>query len=243
MGDPLSDLSKRWRHARRAALRACVPSATQADPDDELLAKALASDPEGAAKQSFENSLLLGKGFVRHHGVVLEPSDLPELARAVDFPCLDGQWTELPDGEGLRLERSGCRLAALGPSACQYAYESVLGLVLGVTETIGVSRHHSGGCGGQGCVDVFHERLDSDNRYGPIPPAMGEVLARIQRSAKRFDSSAQVDFLGLSDGVLSYRVSGGMGHLSVSSLIERSVARHYPDLRVKERSPRAVLTT
>jgi hypothetical protein len=243
VGDPYAELGNRWRHARRAALRASVPGATDGDPDEKILAEALAADPEAAAKQSFENSLALGKGFVRHHSMVLEASDLPEVARALDYPCLQGRWSELPDGDGLRLERAGCPLASLGPHACRVAYESVLGLVLGVTETLGVSRHEAVTGGSASCVDVFHERLDSAVRFAPIPPEMGQILARIQRSTQRFDSSVQVSFLGLSEGVLLYRVTGGMGHLSVSGMVERSLARHLPGLRIKEHSPRAVITT
>lgn len=239
----LPELAERWRRARRAALREVVPGATGAEDDDQLLAQALARDDAGTLRKVFDKSQKLGDSFSRFFRIELTLDDLPEALARLSTPCAVGAWTAVPGEPALRLERPGCPVAALGGLACDFWREAVNGLVLGLGGEVRHARHASQGRGGASCIDVLYVNPQSPHRFGPIPAPMLEPLAGAARLAKRFDSRVEVEFLGLSEGVLYYqeRRRGCGSELSASTQLERALHRQFPDLVLRELSPRAVL--
>ncbi len=241
--EALKDLAPRFRHARRAALRSLLPEADGTESDDDLLAQALARDPVGAGKAVFDNSLKLGTAFARFYDKEFTLGELPEVLDALGVPCLGGVWRPA-EGEPARiLERAGCAGGALGPATCDWWREAIDGLVLGITGGIMHARHESVGHGDARCVDVVYVRPESPMRFGPIPPELRETLDRVCRLARVFDSTVQVNFLGISEGTLSYQAkkSGCGGGIAVSALVEREVHRRFPELALMDVSPRSVL--
>ncbi len=245
MSDPLEDLAARWRHARRSALRAGLPGSTSAESEEDLLSRALASSAEDAQKRAFDNSLRLGVGFARYFDKEFTLGELPDVLAALGAPCLVGEWRPASDGEpALFLERKGCPSASLGPSACDFWREAIDGLVLGITGGIRHSRHESKGHDDARCLDVVHVRPESPLRFGAIPSDVRAGLEGARRMARAFDSTVDVEFLGISQGTLFYQLNkaGCGGELSVKSLVEREVRRRFPRLDLREISPRSVLT-
>lgn len=241
----VDDLASRWQRARRAALRSCLPDG-DVDPDTraselELLARALRADAAAAEKAVFENSLALGRGFRRHHGVELTLGELPAVLPRLGLPCANGL-SRLAVGEpGLFLLRQGCEARGLGTAACSLYREAMQGLLLGLTRGLAHSRHGSVTHGDEVCLDVIHHE-GSALRYGAIPAEMQPVLDTLVRRLRAFDSTVSVELLGMTDGALHYRLSRGPNvQLNVQACFERSVRRRFPELRLHEASPRPVL--
>lgn len=211
--------------------------------DDLLLAAATAKDASRAQRRAFDHSLRLGRGFARTYGVELGLEELPQTLGMLDVPCLQGCWRAIDDDRALLLERDECPAARLGPNACDFFREASSGLVLGLTGGIRHARLESRGHGDARCIDLFHEDPESPLRFGTIPAAMRGDLARVRALARAFDSSAEVEFLGVSEGVLLYRLDRrtGASDVSVRGLVERAVSRRFPELSVREISPRPVL--
>ncbi|MBI2392334.1 MAG: hypothetical protein HYV09_22295 [Deltaproteobacteria bacterium] len=241
--EEISDLAARFRHARRAALRAVLADANEAESEETLLARALAeADSPKIERRVFENCLALGEGFARFYGATLSLADLPGVLPELDSPCLDGVFAVPGADPALTLLREGCSSPHNG-RVCSYWREAIQGLVLGVTGGVITARHESRGGGNERCVDVFHVDPLSPRRFGPIPDDARDALAAVHRLARAFDSSIDLDFLGINESVLHYRVRRRdlAGDFSVSALVERSVRRLLPHLSVREVTDRAVL--
>lgn len=237
----LQDLSERWRRARRAALLAVVATATADEAEEKLLAQALALDCESTLRKVFDNSLKLGDGFARFFRTELELEDLPTALAQLLTPCVSGTWAEAEAEAVLRLERDGCPFAAQGAAACDYWREAISGLVLGMSG-VRHARHASLGHGDASCIDVLYVIPESKHRFGPIPDELHEPLERAARLAKRFDSRIEIEFLGISEGVLYYHEKRGSSEISMAAQLERAIHRHFPNLALRELSPRPVLT-
>jgi hypothetical protein len=247
--DRTTDLGRRWQRARRAARAAEVPepSCSPSDVDDAaILIAAPAAAAAAAQRGVFDNSRRLGDGFRRFHGAELTLAELPmvlaQLA-AASATCLRGTWTQAPDEDTLLLERTGCPAGAGGPRSCDWWREAISGLVLGVTGGLRHARHCSVGHGADRCIDVFHVDPQSPRRYGPIPDDMRAQLAAVARSVAILDASCTVEFLGLSDDVLYYRLPTADcgGSVRGQPLVERSVRRRFPRVSLCEVTPRPVL--
>lgn len=245
----MTDLGRRWQHARHAALAAVLPAASSSsgDVDDAAILNAAPDDATAVAlRRVFDNSRRLGDGFRRFHGAELTLAELPlALAQvaATAATCLRGSWTQAPDEDALVLERAGCPAGAGGPRSCDWWREAVSGLVLGVTGGLRHARHCSVGHGADQCIDVFHVDPQSPRRYGPIPDDMRAQLSAVARSVAILDASCTVEFLGLSDDVLYYRLptAGCGGSVRGQPLVERSVRRRFPRVSLCEVTPRPVL--
>jgi hypothetical protein len=240
--DVFADLARRFAAARRSALCACVPESSVDEAEQDLVARALAHDAATAQRAMFDNCLHLGRGFRRFHGRVVALSELPALLPRLGLSCADGVFKRADDDAGLLLLRSGCAFRALGAGACDLYHEALHGLVLGLTDGLFHTRHASLGHGADACVDAFHPE-GSALRYGTIPANVREELDRIARLLREFDSSLSVEFLGINDGALHYRVSHGPHtQLSARTQVERHVRKRYPHLSVQEVSARPVMS-
>lgn len=237
--EALADLAGRWSRARCSALRAVV--AGRDGSEDDLLPIALATDAAQVHHRVFDNSLRLGGGFARLHGV-LAFADMPRALGAMRVPCLDGAWRCFDGEEALALARPGCPLGTSGAAACDYWREAIGGLVLGMTGGARHARHESLGRRGERCVDYFYVDPESPLRFGPLPESLGAELERVRRTARAFDGATTVRFLGVSEGVLLYRIdrAGCGGQLDVRAIVERAVKCRFPDLELREISPRSV---
>jgi hypothetical protein len=238
-----TDVALRWHHARRAALRAVVVEADGTESEDELLSRALARNADDANRKVFDNSLRLGLGFTRFFEKEFSLGELPSVLEELGVPCLAGAWNPVEDEPAITLERAGCPAGALGRATCDWWREAIDGFVLGITGGIRHARHASIGHGDGRCVDVLYVLPESQLRFGAIPSELHEGLERVRRMAKSFDSSVDVEFLGISEGTLLYQLkrSGCGGDLSMSSVVERDLRRRYPQLGLREISPRSVL--
>lgn len=191
----------------------------------------------------FDNSLRLGNGFRDHHQVALALPDLPlALSTLAEHgaPCLRGQWHVAEDDGAVVLERAGCPGACA--DVCDWWREAIGGLVLGVTGGLRHTRHRSLGHGDATCVDVIYRAAESPLRYGPIPDELRPELAAVARTAALIDSTCAVEFLGLSEATLFYRIapSARDGAVRGQPIVERSLRRRFPDLTPCEVSPRPV---
>jgi hypothetical protein len=246
----LHDLAGRWRRARRAALHAALgPEAASAlaapadgDPEAALVAAALAAAPEAALRGVFDHSLRLGEGFRRFFRLDVPLPDLVKVLPHLEVPCLGATWTRVDDPAYLAT-RAGCGAAGWHARACDYWREAIAGLVLGMTGGIRLARHESRGHGGTRCIDALYVHPQSPLRFGPIPDDVREGLEAVRRTARAFDSTYDLEFLGISENVLHYQPSrpDGAGAVGLASLVERAVRRRFPWLAVCDASPRSVL--
>ncbi|MBE2252380.1 MAG: hypothetical protein IAE78_22795 [Myxococcus sp.] len=233
----LADLERRWQHARLSALRG-VAGRRDDESEAALTERAFEVDAPEAARKTFENSLVLGKGFAR----VVAPvgfDEVPEVLGALKSPCHQGAWRAVDDEPGFVLERAPCGAPA---SVCDKWREAADGLVLGLTGDARSTRHRSGGRGDDTCVDVVYLAPDSPLRYGFIPEAMATGLAAVARFLNQMKGT-EVRFLGVSEGVLLYEldVDGCGGGPAVNELLSRAVKSRWPTLELRDVSPRAVL--
>lgn len=244
LAEAAADLGERWRRARAAALG--LPASPGA-PEGPGLAAALAADPAGALQRVFLNSLRLGQGFTRFFRAEITLVELPDLLPRLGLPCLQGCYRHERGGAAVILERPRCAAGAeLGAAVCDFHREAILGLSLGVTGEVELVRHESAGHGASRCVDVFHADPDPESplRFGPISAAVREELSAVTSTVHAFDSHAELRFLGVSEGVLFYRLgaSARPGGLHLQSIVERSVRRRLPGIELREVSPRPVLS-
>jgi hypothetical protein len=237
----LAELGARWRAARLAACGGGAP-----DEGDELGAvrRALEVDAAGAIERAFDHSLRLGEGFRRFHKL-----DLPLDALAAALPrlgavCLERSFHRAGQAATARGVRGACAFAEAHPRACEFWREATEGLVLGMTSAVRHARHRSAGAGDEACVDLLYVDPRSPERFGPLPlpmEAFGQILGeRVQA----MDSSARLELLGLSEGVLYYalhRQSDSPGAMALGPMIERSIQRRFPRCSVREVSSRPVL--
>lgn len=239
-----NDLATRWHHARRAALRASFSESDPTQSEEDLLSLALPRDPEGALRRGFEYSKKLGNGFRSHHGLDLTLADLALLLPRLSTPCAGSTWTKTEHPLHYRSERRGCATGRSIPRACDFYREALDGLVLGLSGLAYHARHESIGSGADRCVDVIYVHPQSPVRFGPIPEDVAEGLAQVRNTTRIFDSTARLDFLGISEGVLYYSLVSApeSPNLKLTTVIERSVQRRYPGLIARDASPRAVLT-
>lgn len=236
--DVISQLAARFRHARRAALRYVVGETTGQESEQELLTRARALDVEAAERRVFDNCLALGHGFRQFYRQGWQLIDLPRVLGQLETPCYDGAFAA-PDDRTLLLLRGGCPEAGAG---CHHYREALAGLVLGVTGSVLTTRQCSRGAGDDRCIDALHEDPQSPHAHGSIPPEMAPVLEQVARHVKAFDSSAELTFLGIDEGQLLYRLARrGDPTVSLGSVITRSVQRRFPNVSVREASPRPVV--
>jgi len=235
----LAQLATRFRHARRAALRYILEGTSGEESEGELLSRAWAESPESVERRVFDNALALGRRFASYYGDRWLLSDLPRVLPALGTPCADGVFSAPRGDPALLLLREPCRDAGIG---CAYFREAIAGLVLGASGRTLLSRQSSQASGGERCVDVFHDDPQSPHAYGAIPDDLAEHLRSVQRQVKAFDSSAELTFLGINEGVLLYRLTRrGDGEMSLVGTIERGVHRRFPDVVLREISPRPVM--
>lgn len=236
---PAQELSTRWRLARRAACLTVTGQNAGVLEDGALLRSALALDLPQTLRCLYDNSLRLGESYVRFHGRRIALSGLPDLLASLGAPCLTGAWRPVAGSPAHALERDGCPDAG----ACDAWREATDGLVVGLSGARH-ARHRSRGHGDPSCVDVVFGEERSALRFGPVPEALAEALERARRSVARFDSTADVVFLGLSEGVLFYEIrhSGGRAsNIDVGELVRREVRRRAPEVCLREAGSRAVL--
>lgn len=238
-----NDLATRWHHARRAALRASLSETHPTQSEEELLALALPRDAEGALRRVFEHSKKLGDGFRSYHGLDLPIADLALLLPRLSTPCAGSTWSKTEHPLHYRSERPGCATGRSVPRACDFYREALDGLVLGLSGLAYHTRHESIGSGSERCIDVLYVHPQSPVRFGPIPEDVASGLEEVRKITRVFDSTARLDFLGVSERVLYYSLVSAPDstNIKLTTVIERSVQRRYPGLIARDVSPRAVL--
>ncbi|MEW5742619.1 MAG: hypothetical protein AB1938_27125 [Myxococcota bacterium] len=242
LGDPLAELSQRWSRARRAAATAVIGSVDGPAGEADVFACAAEVDEVEFHRRLFENSARLGQGFRRFHqrpAVSLE--ELPPLLQRLDSPCLSGARWEAR-ARALVGTRPPCR-AGCDAATCDAWREAIDGLVVGLTGEGRFTRTASAGHGQERCVDVITSDPESPLRYGELPDDLVPVLESVQRFVRLF-KGADVRFLGVSEGVLLYQVrTAECGDVrgNARRMIEETLGRRLPHLRLRELSPRPVL--
>jgi len=236
----IADLAARFLHARRAALRDVVGGGSEHDSEGQLLERALSVDASAVEQRVFENCLALGRGFARFFGRSFSLGELPRVLPELGSPCFDGVFSAPGGAPGLLLLREGCS----EQHACNYWREAMTGLVLGATDGILCSRHEARGSGGTRCVDAFFFEPDSPHRFGPVPDEARDALEAVTKTARTIDPNVELEFLGVNEGVLHYRVlRDRSGDTTMTSIIERSLCRRIPTLKFREITARAVFAS
>lgn len=245
MIDGVDDLASRWARARRAAASAIVGPARAEAAEPELLACAAEVDEVELHRRLFENGARLGEGYRRFHRKTLTLAELPEVLPALGVACLQGSWELAPaEHRALRLIRPPCR-EACDARHCDAWREAIDGLVVGLTDGARHTRVASRGHGQPECVDVLTMDPESPLRWGELPEAIVPELEAVQRFVRMF-KGADVQFLGVSEGVLLYRLdTTGCGDLrgNAREMVEQTLAKKLPHLTARELSPRPVLET
>jgi hypothetical protein len=236
------ELSQRWYHARRAALREHLSVVDPEYSEVELLREVVAHGRiELATKSVFDNSLRLGKGYVRHHGEITLGL-LPALFAELRGPCIVGRFRACAEEPGIFFERGGCEVRDFGRASCAWYREAISGLVLGLTGGVLHTRYESVSHGHSRCLDVFYLEAESTLRFGPVPAHLARDLASIARLANAFSRGAVVDFVGCNESTIYYRISYKdlSSPLSVKGQVERALAQRLPNYQSQEISPRSV---
>ncbi len=223
-------------------MRAAVPEAEPGLDHDALMVLALDRAPDETLRGVFDVSRRLGAGFRAYHRLDLPLADLCDILPRLGPACTTRPWTVLSGEAARRGERAPCESGSLHSHACAFWREGLDGLVLGLTSAIHIARHASRGAGDARCVDVLHVHPQSPSRFGPIPAEVLAELDRIRRTARALDPSLAVDFLGISEGVLYYRSErAGEPGDQLTTSIEPAVRRRFPQLALRDVSPRPVL--
>lgn len=197
-------------------------------------------------RRLFENGVRLGQGFGRFHQRKVKLAELPELFSSLGVECLKGEWEFNERHRALRLSRPPCRVSC-PREHCDAWREAIDGLTAGLVENGRLTRIASEGHGlepganGAHCIDVFTDDPESRLRWGEIPEAQAGALESVRRFVRMFKGT-EVQFLGICEGVLFYRLdTDGCGDLrgSAQEMIESSVKRKLPGLEVRELSPKS----
>lgn len=252
----IRELAGRWKRARCEALRTLVPAADPGPDFDEaaLVASAHVVDAEAARKRVFENSRILGRGFSRYHGVDLTLVDVAGVLAGLGAPCHSLGVHRTADEPACRSERAPCAL--VGTSWCDHWRESTLGMVGGLSSTVYYTRVESPAAGGGACVDLLHTNPQTTKRFTPIAGELQLGLDAISRMIGCFDPGAKVQFFGLVEGTLHYRVEASPRSSSSTcgscetqgcsidpaALAARALHHKFPGLCVADASPRPVIS-
>ncbi len=238
----LQDLAMRWRFARRAALKGSLaPEEHDADrSEDDMVRAAMARDPALTQRAVFENSKRLGRGLAAVLGRDVAVAELDSILAELGVECAKRACQPSADETGVMLHRRPCQ--AKGASWCDYWSEAIHGLVLGLTGGAFFSRHASAGHSERGCVDAVYLDPKSPLRFGPLPEELVGPLTNIIDRARVFNSSKAVRILGLCERTLFIEASGGTDGLDVVAMVTRDVNRVFPNYRVVDATPAAVLS-
>lgn len=235
-----ADLGERWTRARRAALSGFggeIDAITEQQWPEALLAL-------------FDRSLKLGASCRRF--LRAGPASLDEIARALptlESPCFAcARTSRVDDGldPAIALERPPCtERSAIPARACDAWREATDGLVLGLSDgAVRLARHRSRGHGAADCADVLYTDPESPRRYGAMPDALAKELAVVAASFARMSGGCRVEFLGLSEKQLCFRLEedGRAQGLALRPMLSSAVRRRLPDVELVDVAPRAVLT-
>jgi hypothetical protein len=247
------ELARRWRSARCEALRTVVPEAPCDLDESALLRLAHSRDAEASLKRVFDNSRILGLGFCRYHGVDLTLIDLTTLLAELGAPCHAGGFRRADDEPACRSAASPC---AAGATAgwCDHWRESLHGLIGGLSSSVHFTRLQSPAHGAASCVDLLHVHADTHKRFVPVGADVEVALDEVRAKVGRIDPGAKLEFFGLVEGALHFRVQAsprsapscgtegrGCG-LDLPTIVQKAVHRRFPGLAVRDASPRPVLS-
>ncbi len=248
--ESIADLATRWQKARTAAIKL-----VESDLTDESLPPKLTDFSEEQfeklLKAVFLNSRNLGKGYQKAYGVSWDRQDFVLYLGQMGTPCGQGAWSQLQSASALI--RQGCDSGKkYGSRYCQYWREAFDGLVLGLSDTEYFARHRSLPVGDEECVDLVYDgegehvqsSIQKESKWGPIPEEYAQKLSETQLKFDRM--GADVEFLGVSENKLFYKLSGkdnqtcGSGETIFRSSLERHIKEILPRLVLQTANPVAV---
>lgn len=255
-GFDINDFHHRWKKARLAAIRQQVSlddfqPIVGGDPlRDEELALLLAVPDDLRSKVTkgvFDNSRKLGLNVTRYLGLSWEIDDIVEVLKAGGIHCCQGVWTAKAHAHVLT--RAGCPQVRIhGSFICDYWREALDGLVMGVGESERFVRHQSQGHKDASCVDVIFNDAQSPGddllKWGKIPETMQFALDEICARFSAFQ--VKLEWLGLKEGIIFYRLSSSAGPLCGTSgklhhdKLRRDLHSVFPGLELADASPLAV---
>lgn len=264
---PVEDLARRWTLARHAALRSVLGEVGVEEDEATLVRMAAGHAPEAALKAVFDYSRALGLGFRRYYRVDLTLVDLADLLPALGVPCHGKGFVRSETQPAWCSAGSAC-CAPPDAALCAHWRESIHGLVGGISSGVCYTRIESPGTGGSTCVDLLHVDPQTPLRFGAIAADVQVALDAVTSLIHRINSSAKVEFFGMVDGALHYRLqasrgacgscadlpsadadlldlvglaSDARGGLDVGTVLTHSLRRRFPNLRLCNASPRPVL--
>jgi len=249
--DPIPDeagLASRWARARETALATVIPAkepqSNTVDNDDEetRAVRALQQDQAQLLHAVFAVSQALGRSWARYHRVNPTLEQLASVLPRLGVACVAGPW--VPSAGCWTLTRLPCSQGALG--LCAYWREATDGLVSGMSTEARFSRHRSAAAGDPACVDVLFEGVGHPLRHGAIPEHMEDALRSVSSTLRLLDSRARVEWLGLSEGVLHYRLAAVTQsdgpQLALEQMLHTQVSRRIPGVVLQDATSRAVFS-
>lgn len=235
------DLATRWEKARRSALLGV--GITNTGPSErEWIKGAMTADRSLCLKLAFDKSRELGLGFRRFYHVDVPLHNLVRLIPELGTTCLQGKWERVETPAHFRLERPPCAWKEDCTNIGAFFREATDGLVLGLSSSVHFARHRSASSADALCLDVLFVRDAKELRYGPLPESIKPGLAEAKKLASTFDSQTEVEFLGVSEGVLFYALKTNPAHpgVRIKPALERALVRRFPHLNFVDVTPTEV---
>lgn len=236
-----SDLDRRWRLARAAALSGVVgPGVDPLEDEPWAISLAMSAASEATLRLVYDNGRRLGLGFARFHGGPVASKDLRALLGGLTSPCLRGAWAAEPN-DALCLRRAKCADAERG--TCDFWREALSGLIHGLTEDL-IHVRHASPAGGGDCLDVVHGDPEGPWRFAALDADLASRLEAAQVTLRVLAPGVRVVFKGALEGVVQYeRLGEGCGPEAMpdAATFDAILERFAPGTGFRDISPRAVL--
>lgn len=238
----VNDVRRRWQAARIAALKQFLGSASDQPTDNEvaMLRQMPHAQRDDVLKAVYYNTRKFGHSVLRYFALLWDTHDVRDVLSGADVPCMQGQWST--DGQHVVVERRGCSAPQqCGTLGCDYWNDAIDGLLMGLGDEVRHTRHRSVGHGDGLCRDRFSPRAQHSAAYGPLPEYLVSFFANLeQRFAPKH---VRVTFVGYAAGVVYYEATArgtGCGGKIWHTMLQSTVAKTYPTLRLQDVSPASV---
>ncbi len=235
MVDP-GDFALRWKRARLSALGG-------GESEAELLLSLPAEASSDCQKAAGWNSWRLGRSAAAQASPVDDPGQLALILNTSGIPCVES--TPEASGSECRFRRTQCQaFADCGSLACDFYREALDGAVCGLSDALRYSRVASCGAGGTSCEDRIYPAGHGELRFAPVPePVLAHLAGPLARLAAR---GFAIELHGLEENRLVVSVASGRTTACGPDrlhfdLLQSHLVERFPDLRLVDSTPRAVM--
>ncbi|MSP54818.1 MAG: hypothetical protein EXR69_04315 [Myxococcales bacterium] len=193
-------------------------------------------------RRVFDTSCALGASFRRYYRVDLTLVDVAELLPELGAPCHAPGFQRIGQEAVWRSDRAACGDGRL-PGLCDHWRESSPGLAGALSTAACFTRVDAPAHGGSRCTDLLHLDPQTPLRFSAAGSAAQSAVDAAAKLVRSVHVGARLDVLGLTKGVLHYRIEPSRGGcaLDTHTVFGRALRRRTPTLTVCNASPRPVL--